>query len=278
MTLPPAWVAVAFDGSGNFGADTGATRRGTEASAIEKLQRVSRSSYQLASVASGCIAIATTRYVDRRQRTTFTQAFTSAGRSSAAARENVLAYCEHEKGGGSCEIRHALCAKEVEEQVQRYDRKNMPVNSPARICGSIRATYLQTLPTRICGSIRPTPRSTRRCRNRDDGQRGAGPLTGIERGSKRLVGDLAAGLGSKRYGLHHADGAGDIRSENAVDRAGIDAGVPSAGVAIRDGNHGSSRPPRRSSDRWNRRGRASARRKPNSQPGPACKAIPLPVS
>ncbi|PWT92128.1 MAG: hypothetical protein C5B56_02760 [Proteobacteria bacterium] len=129
VTLPSAWVALAFDGNGNFGSDTGATRRGAEASALEKLQRVSRSSYKISSIAGACIAIATTRYVDRRQRTTFTQAFTSAGPSSAAAKENVMAYCEREKDGGNCELRHALCATQSQEQVKRYDKNSIPVNA-----------------------------------------------------------------------------------------------------------------------------------------------------
>jgi peptidoglycan hydrolase-like protein with peptidoglycan-binding domain len=127
LTLPSAWVAIAFDGSGNYGVDTGATRRGTEASALERLQRVSRSSYKVSSIAEACLAIATTRYGDRRR--TFTQAFTSSGRSSAAAKENVMAYCDHEKTGGRCELRHALCAEGAEEQAQRYDKNSIPVNA-----------------------------------------------------------------------------------------------------------------------------------------------------
>ena len=132
-TPPSTWVALAFDGYGNFGADTGATRRGSEASAIARLQRVSRSQYKLSSIAGSCIAIATTRYVsvDRRRRTTFTQVFTSGGATSGAASEKVLAYCGHEKNGGNCDVRQALCAAGAEEQVQRFDRKNIPVNSPA---------------------------------------------------------------------------------------------------------------------------------------------------
>jgi hypothetical protein len=128
---PTAWVAVAFDGNGNFAADKGATRRGTESAAIEKLQRISRSPYKLSSLADGCIAFATTRYVDRRRRTTFTQAFTNGGASPAAASENVIAYCEREKGGGTCEVRKALCADGIDEQVPRYDPKNIPANAPA---------------------------------------------------------------------------------------------------------------------------------------------------
>jgi peptidoglycan hydrolase-like protein with peptidoglycan-binding domain len=130
-TPPSTWVALAFDGYGNFGADTGVTRRGSEASAIARLQRVSRSAYKLSSIAGSCIAIATARYVDRRRRTTFSQVFTSGGATSGAASENVLAYCGREKNGGNCDVRQALCAAGAEEQVQRFDRKNIPVNSPA---------------------------------------------------------------------------------------------------------------------------------------------------
>jgi hypothetical protein len=130
VTTPPtAWVAFAFDGNGNFAADTGATRLGAETGATEKLQRVSRSPYKLSSVPESCIAIATTRYVDRRRRTTFTQAFTNAGPSPAAASENVLGYCEREKGGGNCEVQKAVCADGVD--AQRFDPKGIPVNSRA---------------------------------------------------------------------------------------------------------------------------------------------------
>jgi hypothetical protein len=131
-TTPSAtWVALAFDGYGNFGADTGVSRRGSETSAITRLQRVSRSAYKVLSIADSCIAIATARYVDRRRRTTLSQVFTSGGATSGAASENVLAYCGREKTGGNCAVRHTLCAAGAEEQTQRFDRKDIPVNSRA---------------------------------------------------------------------------------------------------------------------------------------------------
>ena len=130
-TPPSTWVALAFDGYGNFGADTGVSRRGSETSAITRLQRGSRSAYKVLSMADSCIAIATARYVDRRRRTTLSQVFTSGGATSGAASENVLAYCGREKTGGNCAVRHALCAAGAEEQAQRFDRKDIPVNSRA---------------------------------------------------------------------------------------------------------------------------------------------------
>ncbi len=39
---PTPWVSIAFDGSGNFGAQTGVTRRSTEMAAIQQLQRRNR--------------------------------------------------------------------------------------------------------------------------------------------------------------------------------------------------------------------------------------------
>ena len=99
--------------------------------AVERLRRVApQAQYKLSAVADSCIALATTRYVDRARRTTFTHAFTNGGASGAAAKENVLAYCEREKGGGSCEVRHTLCAAGANEQVPRYDREAIPTHSP----------------------------------------------------------------------------------------------------------------------------------------------------
>lgn len=130
---PAAWVSFAFDGSGNFGAETGATRRGAEIEAVKRLQRRSRGDYKLSSVPSpNCIAFAITRYSERgRRRTTFTQAFTSAGGSIADASQSVLAFCDREKGGGSCEIRHALCADGTDGQPSRFDKESIPANAPA---------------------------------------------------------------------------------------------------------------------------------------------------
>lgn len=130
MAAPSAWVSVAFNGAGNFGAEIGATRRGAEIEAVKKLQRRSRGDYKLSSTpAPNCIAFATTGYVERgrRRRTTFRQAFTSVGVSAAAASQAVLNYCENEKGGGTCEVRNTLCA----DGGGRYDPSNIPVNSPA---------------------------------------------------------------------------------------------------------------------------------------------------
>ena len=93
---------------------------------------MSRSAYKVLSMADSCIAIATARYVDRRRRTTLSQVFTSGGATSGAASENVLAYCGREKTGGNCAVRHALCAAGAEEQAQRFDRKDIPVNSRLR--------------------------------------------------------------------------------------------------------------------------------------------------
>ncbi len=130
MAAPSAWVSVAFNGAGNFGVEIGATRRGAEIEAVKKLQRRSRGDYKLSSTsAPNCIAFATTGYTerDRRRRTTFTQAFTSVGNSAAAATQAVLNYCENEKGGGTCEVRQAVCA----DGSGRYDRDAIPANSPA---------------------------------------------------------------------------------------------------------------------------------------------------
>lgn len=136
MSAPSAWVSFAFNGAGHFGAETGTTRRGAEIEAVKKLQRRSRGGdYKLSSVsAPNCIAFATTGYSERsrRRRTNYTQAFTSAGESAEAASQAVLQFCENEKGGGTCEVRHALCADGGSgAPPERYDRGSPPVNSPA---------------------------------------------------------------------------------------------------------------------------------------------------
>jgi hypothetical protein len=131
---PSPWVSIAFDGSGNFGAQTGTTRRGAEQEAIQRLQRRSRGDFKLSSVASpSCLALAMTRYAERgrRSRTTFTQTFTSAGDAADTASKNAWDYCEREKGGGQCGIRHVLCADGPGAQVKRFDKDAIPVNSPA---------------------------------------------------------------------------------------------------------------------------------------------------
>jgi peptidoglycan hydrolase-like protein with peptidoglycan-binding domain len=127
---PSPWVALAFDGAGNHTLVNGLTRRGAEADAISGFQRKSRGDYRVASVPSpNCLAFATTRY--RGRRTRFTQAFSSAGRSAAEARDNALAYCDHEKGGGTCQVRDSLCAAGGDQPTPRYDPKNNPANTPA---------------------------------------------------------------------------------------------------------------------------------------------------
>lgn len=133
---PSPWVSIAFDGAGNFGAQTGATRRGAELEAIQRLQRRNRGrgDFRLSSIASpGCLALAMTRYTERgrRSRTTFTQTFTSAGDTGEVAAKNAVDYCEREKGGGQCGVRHVLCADGPGAQAKRFDPNAIPVNSPA---------------------------------------------------------------------------------------------------------------------------------------------------
>ena len=131
---PSAWVSYAFDGYGNYAAQTGVTRRGTEIDVIRQLQRRTRGDFKLSSAPGpNCIALAATRYTERgrRSRTTFTQAFTSAGDSVEAAGKNALEFCEREKGGGRCDVRHTLCAGGG-AQAERYDRNNPPVGAPPR--------------------------------------------------------------------------------------------------------------------------------------------------
>lgn len=137
MTTPaPApWVTIAFDGFGNFAAELGRTRRETELTAIERLQRRSSRDFKLSSVAApSCLGFAVTRYTERgrRSRTKFTQAFTSAGDSTEAAARNAWDYCEREKGGGECQVRYALCADGTGGgQNSRVDPGTIPVNAPA---------------------------------------------------------------------------------------------------------------------------------------------------
>jgi hypothetical protein len=148
---PSPWVTIAFDGFGNFAAETGRTRRDTELNAIERLQRRSGRDFKLSSVAApNCLGFAVTRYTERnrRSRTKFTQAFTSAGDSADTAARNAWDYCEREKGGGECQVRYALCAngsggdrepddrdrgrrRDRQEDVRRHDRDSPPVNAPA---------------------------------------------------------------------------------------------------------------------------------------------------
>lgn len=131
---PTPWVSIAFDGSGNFGAQTGVTRRSTEMAAIQQLQRRNRGrgDFKLSSVPSpSCLALAMARYTEggRRARTTLTQTFTSAGDSGEVASQNALALCDGEKKGGQCGIRHVMCADGA--QGRRPDQGAIPVTSPA---------------------------------------------------------------------------------------------------------------------------------------------------
>ena len=133
---PSPWASIAFDGSGNFGAQTGATRRGTEMAAIQQLQRRNRGrgDFKLSSVASpSCLALAMTRHTERgrRARTTFTQTFTSAGDSGEAASKNASEICEREKNGGQCGIRHVVCADGPGAQARHSDQDAVPVTSRA---------------------------------------------------------------------------------------------------------------------------------------------------
>ncbi|MGD9921388.1 MAG: peptidoglycan-binding domain-containing protein [Pseudorhodoplanes sp.] len=148
---PSPWVTIAFDGFGNFAAETGRTRRDTELMALERMQRRSSRDVKISSVAApNCLGLAITRYTERgrRQRTNFTQAFTSGGDSADVAARNARDYCEREKGGGQCQVRYALCAdgsggnrapdegdrrrnrNDQQDEVRRHDRNSPPVNSP----------------------------------------------------------------------------------------------------------------------------------------------------
>jgi peptidoglycan hydrolase-like protein with peptidoglycan-binding domain len=129
MSAPSPWVAAAFDGFGNQSMVSGATRLVAEADAVSDLRRKSRNDYRVVSVANpNCIALATTRY--RSRRTTFGQAFAGAGTSEAAAGNNASDYCNRQKGGGSCQIRNALCPTGGEPP-PRFDPENIPANAPA---------------------------------------------------------------------------------------------------------------------------------------------------
>lgn len=126
---PSTWVAVAFDAFGTESMLTGPTRLVAEADAASDLRRKSRHDYHVVSVSDpNCIALATTRY--RSRHTTFAQAFTGAGTSEAAAGNNALEYCNRQKGGGSCQVRSALCPTVNEQPAPRYDPNNIPVNAP----------------------------------------------------------------------------------------------------------------------------------------------------
>jgi hypothetical protein len=148
---PSPWVTIAFDGAGNFAAEIGRTRRDTELAALERMQRRSSRDLKVSSVAApSCLGFVVTRYTERgrRQRTSFTQAFTSAGDSADAAARNAWEFCEREKGGGECQVRYALCAdgsggnrapdevnrrrnrNDQQENVRRDDRNSPPVNLP----------------------------------------------------------------------------------------------------------------------------------------------------
>jgi peptidoglycan hydrolase-like protein with peptidoglycan-binding domain len=124
---PSPWVSVAFDGYGNYNMVGAPTRRGAEADAVTGFRRKSRGDYRVSSVPyPNCLAIATTRY--RTRRTTYTQGFTSGGTSDQEARDTVLEYCNREKGGGTCQVRSALCTAGGGQG--RYDPKDIPANSP----------------------------------------------------------------------------------------------------------------------------------------------------
>lgn len=150
MPAPSPWVAIAFDGLGNFAPEVGRTRRETEIAALERLQRRSGRDPKVSSVAApNCLGFAVTRYAERgrRSRTNFTQAFTSAGDTMETAAQNAFQYCEREKGGGQCQVRYALCAdgrggnpqaddrdrrrgRDRDNEARRFDRDSPPVNAP----------------------------------------------------------------------------------------------------------------------------------------------------
>jgi peptidoglycan hydrolase-like protein with peptidoglycan-binding domain len=123
---PTPWVALVFDGAGNHSMAKAATRRAAEADAVKAFGRRARGDYRLGSVpAPNCMAFATTRYGSRRRR--HTQAFSNAGDSQGAAAQNVLDYCNREKGGGTCRVREAACAGVAAEP--RFDPDNVSINS-----------------------------------------------------------------------------------------------------------------------------------------------------
>jgi hypothetical protein len=148
---PSPWVAIAFDGSGNFSPEIGRTRRNAELVALEQLQRrwSSRDPRVVSVSAPNCLGFAVTRYVERgrRGRTNFTQAFSSAGETMETAAKNAFDYCERDKGGGQCQVRYALCAdgsggnpqaddggrrqrQSPDGEARRFDRGSPPVNAP----------------------------------------------------------------------------------------------------------------------------------------------------
>jgi peptidoglycan hydrolase-like protein with peptidoglycan-binding domain len=129
---PSPWLAVAFDGYGNYGSVRGATRREAETDAITRLRQRSNADFKVSAVASPrCIAFATTRYQERtgrRRVTTYTQAFTGSGDTPAAASETVLNYCNRQKTGGSCYVNESWCADNDQGEEKRYDTHNLPLN------------------------------------------------------------------------------------------------------------------------------------------------------
>lgn len=111
---PGPWVAIAFLGNGRYGTSSGQlTRRAAEQAALQQLRRRNRSGDPRISSASGpaCLSLATTNYTSgsRRNRVNHTQAFTNGARDKAGAIDAVLAYCNREKGGGTCRVRHTEC-------------------------------------------------------------------------------------------------------------------------------------------------------------------------
>ncbi|MGE0767230.1 MAG: peptidoglycan-binding protein [Hyphomicrobiaceae bacterium] len=145
LDAPSPWVAVAFDGSGNYGFSRGGpTRRGSEQEAIQRLRQRSQSDYKISSSAApNCIGFATTRYRGRSQgrRVNYTQAFTSIAPTRSAAGANVIRFCNQQKGGGTCQLREMVCAAETREDSispsvnaappSREDSKAPSINSRA---------------------------------------------------------------------------------------------------------------------------------------------------
>lgn len=149
---PKAWATIAFDGAGNYGLGRATTRRVGEVEAVQRLRQRSNNDYKLSTTAGdSCIAIATTRWTGRSngQRTVFTQAYTIVAESAAKARSNVVAYCEQHKGGGTCQIRDAVCAGEP----TRVDPSTLPVNSSLQPREDRRAPSINSqAPTRFDSS------------------------------------------------------------------------------------------------------------------------------
>ncbi|MGE0698974.1 MAG: peptidoglycan-binding protein [Hyphomicrobiaceae bacterium] len=130
---PKSWVAIAFDGGGHYGAARGeGTRRLSEAEAVKRLRQRSQADYKVtSSAAPSCIGIATTRYIgrDNGRRVSYTQTFTSIAADAGAARSNVVAYCNQQKGGGTCQLKEAVCAEAA--TAQRDDPALWSVNGLA---------------------------------------------------------------------------------------------------------------------------------------------------